>query len=159
MRTKEFKEIAHGIREAGLEEIWQAVLKQAERSTLNSFRTGAIVFSKSGEIIGKGCSHHRAWSSKASVHAEDAALEDAHDAEDHNILIASIGKAGNPAYSSKPCLSCAMQLEKRGVQHVYFLERLNDGWWIMNVVTPSELVEQAILSDTRLDNYAREMRI
>lgn len=141
------------------------VYKQAERSTLKTFKTGAVLFnSTNGEIMGKGCSHHTEDfipTNTHTVHAEVHSLKKADwkGKGAWNMLVLSVGKQGNPAYSSKPCYSCANIMATYGVEMVYYPERLNDGSWIMNLVTPQELIELAENSDIRQEFYAKDMRL
>jgi deoxycytidylate deaminase len=146
-------------------DMWKQVYKQAERSTLDSFRTGAIIFdSKTLEVIGRGCSHHSEWTTITSVHAEDHALKESKHKRDESkygifsVLILTIGKAGNPTYSSRPCINCADRLYGEMISFIYYPERLTDGNWIINCESSYDL-------KLRADNsangamYAKDMRI
>src|SRR5215211_310576 len=119
--------------------IYQETYKQAERSSLRNFRTGAVVF-KGEHIYLKGCSHIKmGFHPLASTHAEAHCVEQAKPEQLHkndlNMFILSIGRAGNPAFSSKPCYSCLQSLTF--IEYIYYLERLNDGQWTMSVKSPS----------------------
>lgn len=144
-------------------DLWKQVYKQAERSTLDSFRTGAIIFdSKTLEVVGRGCSHHSEWTKVISVHAEDHALKESkHERKKYkpfSVLILTIGKAGNPTYSSRPCVFCADRLYDEMISFIYYPERLTDGNWVVNCESPYELKTRA---DTSADSamYAKDMRI
>ena len=145
-------------------DIWDAVHVQAERSTLGSFRTGAIVFNtKTLEMIGKGCSHHSVSSVLSTVHAEEHALKDCWGIRNnlplgYSIALMTIGKAGNPTYSSRPCAHCALRLENSGIEFVYYPERINSGDWVINCDTPSSLAMRIEDSNIRME-YAKDMRI
>lgn len=144
------------------EGIWEEANKQARRSTLKNFKTGAVIFHpKTGEILSKGCSHTKhGASSLASVHAEVHCIENHHKyMSPYVMFILSIGKAKNPAFSSKPCSSCTRKLSTWGAEVVYYLERLNNGLWIMNIKTPYELLTEADDSQYRIEFYAKDMRL
>lgn len=146
------------------ESIYQEAYKQAERSTLKNYRTGAVVF-KGEEVYFKGCSHIKANNGPhASIHAEQHCVDEAvrqmyRHISGLNMFVLCIGKAGNPAFSSKPCYSCAIRLSAIPVEYVYYLERMNNGKWIMNVKTQLELIAEAENSGLRLEHYAKNMRI
>lgn len=145
------------------EKIFEEAYKQAERSTLKNFKTGAVVF-KGEEIILRGCSHTTLdLHQLASIHAEAHCIEQVWkrklDFSDLDMFILAIGKTGNPAFSSKPCLSCVRKMHIVPVRYVYYLERLNNGIWTMNVKTPLDLMDEADDSSIRLDRYAKNMRI
>lgn len=151
--------------------IYFEAYKQAERSTLKNFKTGAVVF-KGEDVYLRGCSHTKINNGPhASIHAEQHCIEEAmksnlRERNAHNYIpsglsmfILCIGKTGNPAFSSKPCYSCSQQLDRIPVEYVYYLERMNSGQWIMNVKTQVELIAEAEKSGVRLDHYAKNMRI
>lgn len=144
-------------------EIYTEVYKQAIRSPMQNFKTGAVIFHPKNGILSKGCSHVREGLSVASVHAEAHAIESAVKENGHcnlyHIMILSIGKAGNPAFSSKPCLDCINKLWYHDVLYVYYLERLNDGQWTMNIKNVEELRHEAFMSKTRSAYYAKDMRV
>jgi deoxycytidylate deaminase len=146
-------------------DLWKQVYKQAERSTLDSFRTGAIIFdTKTMEVIGRGCSHHSEWTTTVlfSTHAEDHALKESKHKRLHNksysVLVLTIGRAGNPTYSSRPCISCASRLEEEDIDLVYYPERLTDGNWTINCEKSIDLVDRASDSDFNA-RYAKDLRI
>lgn len=144
--------------------IFEEAYKQAERSTLRNFKTGAVVF-MGEDIYLKGCSHTilDPFEPLASVHAEAHCIQLARKLFVKNqpldMFVLAIGKTGNPAFSSKPCLSCVRNLDVIPVRYVYYLERLNSGQWILNVKSPIDLLSEAETSELRLDRYAKNMRI
>jgi deoxycytidylate deaminase len=148
-------------------ELWEAAEKQAKRSTLNKFKTGAVIFDKDMNIIGRGCSHDKDGHYLPTVHAEYEALRDSYGARNYGeqrvigqgIVIVSINKAKNYTYSSRPCLRCAAELHLGNIRYVYYAERLNDGEWIINVDSPVGLLNRAEQSGLRAARFAREMKI
>lgn len=150
------------IREWLPDELIFEVQKQARRSTLGNFRTGAVVFNNDYEIISKGCSHHRAWVGKPSIHAEIDALgifSGSRSGSGLNILIASIGRSGNYTYTSRPCYSCLSRIDKVGISEIYYPERDNVGSWIMNVERPDQMLKRCLQASVARENYARLMRV
>ena len=143
--------------------IWDEAYKQAGRSTLKKYKTGAVVF-KGEEVYLKGCSHVKENNGPhASIHAEQHCIETARqqklDVSGLEMFILCLNKSGNPAFSSKPCYSCAINMGTIPIEYVYYLERMNDGTWIMNVKTQLELIAEAENSGLRLEHYAKSMRI
>src|ERR1051325_5536937 len=105
--------------------IWNEVKKQAQRTTLNSFKTGAIIFDeKTYKKYGWGCSHVPESTLRPSVHAEEHAIRSIgkflSELKSLSIVIYTLGKTGNMAYSSRPCLRCAGMLLDCGIQNVYY---------------------------------------
>jgi deoxycytidylate deaminase len=140
-------------------ELWEEAYKQAKRSTLGSFKTGAVIFNRDFNIVSKGCSHHRAWSPKPTVHAEEHALKELSGFTGKpNILIVTIGRSGNPAWSSKPCVSCATMLCNHYFDDIIWPERNNMGEWTINIESSAGLSGRIARSEIRLRGYARDMR-
>lgn len=128
-------------------EILEAVVKQANRSTIESFKTGSVLFDwKEKKVIEGGCSHTPLYTwlkDKRSVHAEDDVLNKTNHLKEESrlsILIYTIGRGGNPAISSKPCEICAERLFGSAIDRVFYLERCNDGSWTLNDETPENLI-------------------
>ncbi len=135
------------IKTALSEDILEAVVKSANRSTIRSFRTGAVIFDKNMNIVSKGCSHTpfgRAANNKRSNHAEDHALDSiSHikDKSDLSIVIYTLNRKGeNPATSSRPCRDCAERLASADLAEVFYLERDNAGNWLLNQEKPVSIV-------------------
>lgn len=145
--------------------IWKNAIKQARRSTLHTFKTGAILFdSRSYEIIDSGCSYyHGADLIKPTVHAEEEALRyyrGGRTAKGLSMFIATIGKAGNLAYSSRPCGACAFRMWEAEVDKVFYPERINSGEWVINVNEPKTLYKRFRSKETAaVGGFARGMRI
>lgn len=148
-------------------ELWEAASKQAHRSGLGHFKTGAIVFDKNYKIVGRGCSHYAVHSTLPTVHAEEHALKDSYGARNYgdykkgqpfSIVIVCLNKSGNFSHSSRPCVSCATRLNTSGVKFVYYAERQNSGEWIVNIESPRELVYRTV-SNKSNSQYAKDMRI
>lgn len=131
----------------------------ARRSTIKSYKTGAVIFKeKNRGIEATGTSHlplnfryDDSENAKRSIHAEDDALDKIRYAEDKSIfsiLIYTLNWNGtNHATSSRPCPPCAERLVRAGLSHIYYAERANDGVWYMNREEPARLVERTRLSD------------
>lgn len=99
------------------------VIKVANRSSIRSFKTGAVIWSY-GRIVSNGWSHvpHYKLRSKRSLHAEMHALARARhlDLEGCDIAIATLsGKSGN-IVGAKPCLDCAIALKAAGIRFVHY---------------------------------------
>lgn len=129
------------------DEIFEAVVKSANRSTIKSFRTGAVIFDKDMNIISKGCSHTpfgKAANNKRSNHAEDHALDlisHIKDKSNLSIVIYTLNRKGqNPATSSRPCRDCAERLASANLMEVFYLERDNSGNWLLNQEKPDNIV-------------------
>lgn len=149
--------------------IWEEGVKQAKRSTLRRFKTGAVVFHmKSGYIIGGGCSHIAEDNDINTTHAERHALRNTYGERnyggnskwgEYGILIVSLGRSGNFTYSSRPCLKCAKELDNDNIASVYWPERLNNGDWVVNCESPADLVFRAHANGVKINTYAKGMRI
>jgi len=146
------------------EHIWVEAEKQATRSTLKNYRTGAVIFLKKDfTILARGCSYIPNVGGIMSVHAEGHAIDNFNKeySGDYQtgILVVCINKADNYAFSARPCAACADRLSTYGIDTVYYAERVNDGTWVCNVETPKELVDRTDKSRTSYRKYAKEMRI
>lgn len=141
-------------------ELWEIAFSQAQRSTLKAFKTGAVVFDRKGNIIGKGCSHIAINSRGKSTHAEEHAIHNAgKHIEQAKVLIVTIGRSGNPAFSSRPCFTCVRMMKKYLISEIIYPERLNDGTWIINKESPTEMWNRSLTAQCKKSLYAREMRI
>jgi deoxycytidylate deaminase len=136
--------------------ILEVVVKQANRSTIETFKTGAVLFdSKSKEIIESGCSHAPLYTwlkDKRSVHAEDDILNKTVHLKEKSglsVLVYTLGKAGNPTISSKPCSGCAERLYGANIDNVYYLERCNDESWTLNEESPANLIARSKYKRTK----------
>lgn len=141
--------------------IWEEAESQAKRSTLKNFKTGAVIFSKKDYfIISRGCSHIPIGNHMKSIHAEYHALQSyINKPNNSGILIVCIGKAGNFAFSSRPCSACVEQIDRSGIETIYYAERMNDDTWICNAESPKELITRSNNSQKNYRNYAKEMRV
>lgn len=156
-----YKEFRRTLEEALPLNLWDECAKVARRSTLARHQTGAILFNRVYGIISKGCSHHSGiFRDRPSVHAEAHAIREAKGfASGMNLLIVTLTKPGNFAYSSRPCIKCLLHANKIGIQEIIYAERLNDLSWVVNQEKPSEMIERASRSWNRLDSFAKEMRL
>ena len=126
------------------------VRSQALRSTIQSYKTGAVIFDKKGNVVSSGTSHlpyKFSIGEKRSVHAEDHALDKiSHISDKSNlsIVIYTLNWSGiNHTTSSRPCPPCAQRLLRAGLRHVYYAERDNAGGWCMNREKPARLVKRS----------------
>jgi len=144
-------------------ELWEEAVNQANRSTVKSFKTGAVIFDDNTyEILARGCSHHNMKRNYLpTIHAEDHAMRVSGIRKFYcsSILITTIGKAGNFAFSSRPCVNCTHLLDKYEINKIYYLERMNNGAWIVNAVRTDNIIVNINQSITSVRaKYAREMR-
>jgi tRNA(Arg) A34 adenosine deaminase TadA len=111
---------------------WQLCIREAERSPMHKFGTGAVLLDRRGRTISSGCSHrHSGNMALASVHAELHCLRRApNDLRGATILLYTVGKSGSAARSSRPCLACARNLVHRGVERAVYPVRTSRGWRI-----------------------------
>jgi deoxycytidylate deaminase len=129
--------------------ILDVAVKQANRSTIETFKTGAVLFDKNGNVVESGCSHVPMYTwlkDKRSVHAEDDVLNKIVHVSDRtnlSMLVYTLGKSGNPTYSSKPCNICAERLRDSEINNLYYLERCNNGSWTLNEENPHQLIERS----------------
>jgi pyrimidine deaminase RibD-like protein len=139
--------------------LWWEAFSQSQRSTLFTFKTGAIIFDKDNKILSKGCSHHGIR--EGTIHAEEHCLKfvGKEIAAKNSILVVTVGKSGNFAYSSRPCFSCVRLMKKYNLSNVYYAERLNHGQWIVNSESPIELWERGLSATCDHMEFARDMRI
>lgn len=124
------------------------------------FKAGAVLYDPSTKtLISKGYSHPGAIHSKrfASVHAECAAVDASEysNLSGHWCIIYTLNGRGGTAWSSRPCLSCAVHLLEQGVERVVYAERTGQTW-ITRSEHPEELVERAPAPTGR---FARQQRI
>lgn len=130
--------------------ILETAVKQANRSTIETFKTGAVLFdTKSKEIVESGCSHAPLYTwlkDKRSVHAEDDILNKTVHIKEKSglsVLVYTLGKAGNPTISSKPCKGCAERLYSSSIDEIHYLERCNDESWTLNSESPFSLIKRS----------------
>lgn len=155
-----FKEFRNTLNEALPLFVWDETEKCAKRSTLGRHRTGALIFNRDYEAIGKGCSHHSAHNNRPSIHAEEHAIFEANGvARGNNIVIVTVTRGENYARSSRPCMKCLLHMNKVGIGEIIYAERLNTGDWIINQETPIEMMDRAARSYNRLDSFAKDMRV
>jgi deoxycytidylate deaminase len=137
--------------------IWQAAEKQAMRSSLVRFKTGAVIF-RGSEIVSKGCSYVGAASApRKAIHAEQHALRGISGHEDNlSCLIVTLNRSNNWAGSSKPCAFCVHLMHKAGIDNVIYAERDNSSEWSINKESIDSLINRSMNINAR---YAKEMRI
>lgn len=102
--------------------IWDRAIKQARRSNMKTFRTGAVVFDKHGRVLGQGCSFH-GDGPRERTHAEQHALSRMWPALPElraKVLVVTLGKAGNFTYSSRPCGFCVNMLRHFNIESVIY---------------------------------------
>jgi len=130
--------------------ILSLAVKNSNRSTIKSFKTGAVIFDKHLNVQSVGTSHFPygfTVGEKRSVHAEDDALDKISwikDKTDLSILIYTLNWSGtNHATSSRPCVGCAERLLRADLRHVFYLERDNAGSWLLNREKPARIVKRS----------------
>ncbi len=141
-------------------DLWKVAEEQARRSTMRRYLTGAVAYygmgnHKSIKVYAKACSYRGL--TNISVHAEQDLCRklDRVQYGGAMVLIVTLGKAGNYAHSSRPCISCAQRLANYAWGIIY-ADRDNTGEWTVHKESPSDLVKRAGL---RMGPYAREQRI
>lgn len=137
--------------------IWKEAEKQAQRSPLFRFRTGAAIWHPSNGIVSTGAAHHtnQMLSSTASVHAEHHALQRASSVKGSHIAVVTISNCSSWAHSACPCYSCAKMLEGRGIAEVHYA-LWSQGKWTVVSERPSDLLERA---ESPRGKLARKQRI
>lgn len=122
--------------------IWDEAVKQAQRSTHNRHRTGAVICTFGGLIKARGCSHkHNGGLKINSIHAERHALRNYHEwAMPRDCIIVTLTRVGNFANCSRPCVECASALQGRNLRAIY-AERTNDGGWAIRDVNNADLLD------------------
>jgi deoxycytidylate deaminase len=112
---------------------WKAVFSEASRSPMQGYRTGAVLIDKNGDVVIKGCSHPSLNTKMNSIHAERHCLLQAQhiDLRDTTCLVyTKSSRSGGAAWTSRPCLSCAKSLVKRGVKTaIYPVRDPESGIW------------------------------
>jgi deoxycytidylate deaminase len=144
-------------------EVWLQAIGQAQRSTIHTFKTGAVIIDQDDNFISRGCSHHGIDPTR-SIHAEEHAIRNAQmngvrDFVGFRVVVVTLGKSGNFAYSSRPCFRCTQLLRKHVISSVHYAERMNDGNWIVNNDSPDELWQRGLRANCRTSNFAKDMRI
>ena len=124
--------------------IWDAAVKQANRSTFKKHRTGCVIFW--GDIVyARGCSYKHDGGLKVnSVHAERHALSQLPTHPDQfwggYAVVVTLTQAGNFSACSRPCQACAEALGERGIWQVGYAEVTNDGGWAIRHDSIPELL-------------------
>lgn len=139
---------------------WWAAEKEAARSPLEKFRTGAVIIDTVGTVYAKGCSYaDYGGGFMASVHAEHHALKRFRcpSPSTATCVIVTLTRAGNYATSSAPCVSCIRKLEEAGIGRVTWAEKVNDGSWVVKRFHPKILNQITI--DAKPSRYARHNRL
>jgi cytidine deaminase len=105
------------------DKIVEHAVDQANKS-LMMHKHGAIIISKSGEIVGRGCNHEKkifchSW----SCHAEVAALLSMGPLircipGDLSMIVVRV--SCGELKLSKPCDKCTMQLKKFGISKIFY---------------------------------------
>lgn len=117
-------------------EVWLRAEREAARSPMPNFKTGAVIFDiRTGKILSASCSYPHGKSNMATVneHAETSALGLVRhlDLRRAAIAIYTLNKTHKGcAWSSAPCAHCAYNLSRRGVDHAVYAVRTDAGWQI-----------------------------
>ena len=135
--------------------IWEAAIKQAERSSHKRFRTGAVIYYGMGRhadvtIYSQGTSHfHNGGENIRSIHAELHAIRQLpRSYGGAKCIVVTLTKSGNFAQNSRPCHDCAMRLNKH-VWSVLYPERCNDGNWVVQSCSMHDLMRAGLRSARR----------
>ncbi len=140
-------------------ELWEIAIKQAKRSTMRRFRTGAVAYHISDfEVYARACSHtHNGGMQIASVHAEHALVNRLRKNNPGGAvaLVVTLNNRGSFTSSSRPCLSCAKLLSEQ-VWGVVYADKSNDGSWIINHESPNDMIGRAYKAHGK---FARTQRI
>lgn len=119
------------------EKAWGTALSEAIRSPMQGYQTGAVIISSGGDIISKGCSHPSLGGQMNSVHAERHALIEARHCdlrESICVIYTRSSRSGGSPWTSRPCISCAKALVKRGVRKaIYPVRDQKTGLWRVEV--------------------------
>lgn len=128
---------------------WEEAIKQAQRSTFQRHRTGAVIVDYRGTLRAKGCAHKRDGFAANSMHAEQHAISNFHDGASLKCvcIVVTLTRVDNFATCSRPCHDCAHALQKNGLDVIY-AERTNDGDWAIRY-TPFDLLTDGYLKSTK----------
>lgn len=138
--------------------MWDLAEKQAMRSTLKTFKTGAII-TDGHSVISKGCSHQRDKPlPRLHCHAEEHCLSRVGRVSGLTCLVVTINKSGNYAWSSKPCQFCTNLMFNAGIERVIYAERDNSGDWSVIVEYIDDLIKRTN-PGTINSKYAKQMRL
>lgn len=139
---------------------WREAILQAHRSTLGTFKTGAVLFDRDGKVLSRGCSHITDGNRYTnSFHAEAHAISNLHDDDLVSCIVVTIGRAKNLAYSSRPCFECVRLMVRKPIIEVIWPERCNNGEWSINRVSPRDLYNASIAQGVQSSEFARNMRV
>lgn len=137
---------------------WEQAQRQAQRSPMGYYRTGAVLLNRQGEVLAAGCAHPSPESGMLSTHAERHCLLQASniDLRDAICLVYTrSSRSGGCPQSSRPCLHCAWGLAKRGVRAALYPRRTSLGLWTVEVDELDDL--QAPASGQRRQRFARAL--
>jgi tRNA(Arg) A34 adenosine deaminase TadA len=137
---------------------WRQAQRQAQRSPMGYYRTGAVLIDHRGEIISMGCSHPSPDGQMASTHAERHCLGQAANSDLRRslcLLYTRSARSGGCAWTSRPCYNCAWALAKRGVQAAIYPRRTESGLWTIEVDRLDDLSAPA--KGRRRQRFARAL--
>lgn len=137
---------------------WERTQRQAQRSPMGYYRTGAVLIDQRGEIIAMGCSHPSPDGQMASTHAERHCLGQAANVDLRRalcLLYTRSSRSGGCAWTSRPCHNCAWALAKRGVQAAIYPRRTETGLWTIEVDGLADIDRPA--RDQRRQRFARAL--
>ena len=105
------------------QDIFDLCISNAKKSVMQH-KHGAIIY-RNGEIIGQGFNHVSSYMSHSwSCHAEVAAIQsckkkDRQKLKDSTLIVVRIGNEES-VKMSKPCVNCRLQIEKYGINKVFY---------------------------------------
>lgn len=132
------------------EKVWEKAISEANRSPMGVYGTGAVLFNKRGEILSNGCAHPSKDGNMLTTHAERHALKraihlDFRKDEVFCLICTISSRSGGWAWNSRPCLSCAQNLVRRGVsQAVYAIRNPRTGLWSVQMDNMNGVLETSI---------------
>ena len=134
------------LKEFAPEKVWEKAIYQAARSPFLRYRNGSVLFDpKTDRVLSSACAHPApgVLQRVSSLHAEASAIGRAKyvDLEGSEaVVVSTSAKTGGWAWSACPCIACADQLLKTGIQAVHFAQRDDLGVWHVISRSPQELL-------------------
>lgn len=126
---------------------WEEARRQAARSPMGYYGTGAVLLSRAGKILSAGCAHPSPDGRMVSTHAERHCLRQV----PHRDLRGSLClvytrslRSGGCAWTSRPCLHCARALVKRGVSAAIYPVRGENGLWSIAEDKMTDVLEASL---------------
>lgn len=132
-------------------EAWLEAIRQATRSPMGYYGTGAVLLDRSGGHLFSGCAHPSPDGRMASTHAERHCLRQASHLDLREALClvyTRSSRSGGCAWTSRPCFHCARALVKRGVRRALYPRRREDGSWSIEEDDMCDILEGRVFSES-----------